>query len=805
MKTFRALISFLLVLAMMASLIPGVFATGGEMEIAEASSSAEIDSLSYEGTNLSKENFRLPFDDYKNDVILDHEHIPEEIPMVPPTCVEYGVTRYKGCTACDYVWSYAMNIEPTGHTLVDGCCINCDYRQPEGGYVPADPYVFHHDVDGNGYEGYQHQYFSPYYTQYNYNDGERQGVNTIFIYSMYNTVTEEVVPTYCTDIFTGAYSGTTYQRINLMDSTNRTAAWNEDLLRAIMLGGFYLPTVQEETEEEHNARVEAKLQTLREATGISDLTIGEAIAATQLAIWRTAHGEKLVFEPMVRNVYGPSSTQVGLFKYYDLCDQERQNGHYTTSYGSISAESKAYITQRIETLYNYLLALSPVEQEASVIANGWGIDCYVRGNAIRNTDGTYDIYLTARVYEPYVSAEDRLTITAYINGDHYVQAEVVPGVEEYNLVLKNVPLDLFYKEEDAIKTDITVSLDGVQTFSDIVLYEANGGADMAQSMLGMDTSCVPVHSETAVKAIITGGAQTELSHSVSLGSNIAINYILPISEISYLTEYYFYCFVGDEVVFLEPEIRGDYVYFTYDGFTAVNMNDEINAKFYRKAGKKENEDNMGRYSIATYAYSMLNKAETKAGLETVKTLCADLLRYGATAQIFKGYKVDNLADSRMTEAHRAYLTDLDAVEFGQPYRILSDLAEPAVKWMGRSLSLDSTIVINLIVDASDYAGDPLALELRASYTDVRGEEKTATLNPGVYNEEMNWYVFTVDGLNAADLRSVLTCQVFENEEPVSQTMIYSADSYGNNKPGTLGDLCKALFAYVDSAREFFAG
>ena len=106
--------------------------------------------------------------------------------------------------------------------------------------------------------------------------------------------------------------------------------------------------------------------------------------------------------------------------------------------------------------------------------------------------------------------------------------------------------------------------------------------------------------------------------------------------------------------------------------------------------------------------------------------------------------------------------------------------------------------------ASDYAGDPLALELRASYTDVRGEEKTATLNPAVYIEEMNWYVFTVDGLNAADLRSVLTCQVFENEEPVSQTMIYSADSYGNNKTGALGDLCKALFAYVDSAKSYFS-
>ena len=33
---------------------------------------------------------------------------------------------------------------------------------------------------------------------------------------------------------------------------------------------------------------------------------------------------------------------------------------------------------------------------------------------------------------------------------------------------------------------------------------------------------------------------------------------------------------------------------------------------------------------------------------------------------------------------------------------------------------------------------------------------------------------------------------------------YSAHAYGNNKASTLLDLCKALFAYSDSARAYFS-
>ncbi|MBR4309263.1 MAG: hypothetical protein IKT58_06685 [Oscillospiraceae bacterium] len=53
------------------------------------------------------------------------------------------------------------------------------------------------------------------------------------------------------------------------------------------------------------------------------------------------------------------------------------------------------------------------------------------------------------------------------------------------------------------------------------------------------------------------------------------------------------------------------------------------------------------------------------------------------------------------------------------------------------------------------------------------------------------------------IHSVLSVQILDGEVPVSATLQYSADTYGNNKSGDLLELCEALFAYSDSAKAFF--
>ena len=53
------------------------------------------------------------------------------------------------------------------------------------------------------------------------------------------------------------------------------------------------------------------------------------------------------------------------------------------------------------------------------------------------------------------------------------------------------------------------------------------------------------------------------------------------------------------------------------------------------------------------------------------------------------------------------------------------------------------------------------------------------------------------------LRAVVSVQVFAGDIPVSCTLQFSADTYGNNQKGDLLTLCKALMAYSDSAKAYF--
>ena len=74
------------------------------------------------------------------------------------------------------------------------------------------------------------------------------------------------------------------------------------------------------------------------------------------------------------------------------------------------------------------------------------------------------------------------------------------------------------------------------------------------------------------------------------------------------------------------------------------------------------------------------------------------------------------------------------------------------------------------------------------------------------------YYFTLTGLIAVQMNdSIATTlygvkdgQVYAGNIPVSATLQYSPDTYGNGKAGTLLDLYKALFAYSDSAKAYFA-
>ena len=298
-----------------------------------------------------------------------------------------------------------------------------------------------------------------------------------------------------------------------------------------------------------------------------------------------------------------------------------------------------------------------------------------------------------------------------------------------------------------------------------------------------------------------------INHTLNLANDISINYVVHESYLadkdSFYMEVYVPAYDGYSWFYhLDGEKRGQYYYFSMLSINAVQMNDIYEAKLVMTKDGMETYSAVDHYSVATYAYNQMNKPGAPEGLQKV---CAELLRYGATAQLYKEYRTDALADERLTEVQKSYLTDLSTVTFNDHNRNVDDVEDPTVKWVGVSLDLRSRVTLRYIVDLTNYTGSVEDLHLSVHYTDIRGVETWCVLTEAqVYNEAKNWYAFDISYFGLAEMRTVLTAQVYVSGGlPVTCSKEYSIDTYCNGKTGLLGELCATMIAMSDSVADYF--
>ena len=340
----------------------------------------------------------------------------------------------------------------------------------EAAITESNTYVLNRD--GNGDPLYRYQ--SPCMIGYDFNN--QYGGNGVpiqaFIYTMYNEVTGRHFPTYCGDINVTAVQGTDYRRLNLEDSSFSSSAAGK--IRAILQKGFYVIPIDGESEEDHAARVSEITAKLAKASGAEDLTTGEAIAATQAAIWRIVHGPELSFPKFCRYVFNPTNTKYGF-----LC-----------SYSELRYKNNALINSTIETAYNYLINLPPVAAADKTVSSASFTDL---NDPVftENADGTFDVAVTTTV-DVSLKEEDTLTLTAYLNDTYTAETALMNGEQEITLTLKSVPASL-------ISDDITLSISGYQTAEGYFLFDAEGARGTSQTMIGYDNSRLPVYASVLAK------------------------------------------------------------------------------------------------------------------------------------------------------------------------------------------------------------------------------------------------------------------------------------------------------------------
>ena len=326
------------------------------------------------------------------------------------------------------------------------------------------------------------QYQSPYPLNYTY--ASAPSWKTVGLYTMaHKDNLDDVFPVYCLDIDIGAFTDKNYyyRRLNLEDSTY--SASTADLIRAIVLNGFYVDSY-DIANLGHDAAVKKTVADLGAAAGVENLTLGEAISATQAAIWQASHGAIVTFPDFVRNKY---AYKVGSsVRYSDLCNEELSLYFNPVRNTNTFEEGQAKtINNKISTVYDYLLALDPVPP-SSKIASAASFTDLTDPEFTENEDGTYTVTVTAQV-DVDMSAGDALTLTASVGGQT-AKVEVRDGRHEYTLTVSGV-------DAAANGSDVTLSLSGQQVGNDVYLYDVYGDRGTAQTMVGKDNRTLPVYAE----------------------------------------------------------------------------------------------------------------------------------------------------------------------------------------------------------------------------------------------------------------------------------------------------------------------
>ena len=249
-----------------------------------------------------------------------------------------------------------------------------------------------------------------------------------------------------------------------------------------------------------------------------------------------------------------------------------------------------------------------------------------------------------------------------------------------------------------------------------------------------------------------------MGHSISLGDKIAVNYYMSLTEKT-LND------ANAKMVFTVPDTgstytveipvseavkSGDYYVFTCE-VAAKEMTSEIKAKLVTSSGELTLED----YTVAAYAEEILSNPDEFA---KEQALVKAMLNFGAQAQTYFGYKIENLANATtlMTDEEKK-ISGFTFSSVEGSYTISG--SEAGVTYYGTALDLESQTQFKhyFIVDESV---DVENLEIQCNY-------------PASIRKNGSFYEITISGIPVH--------QMMSSDLDVSfggLTLDYTLNSYG---------------------------
>ena len=246
-----------------------------------------------------------------------------------------------------------------------------------------------------------------------------------------------------------------------------------------------------------------------------------------------------------------------------------------------------------------------------------------------------------------------------------------------------------------------------------------------------------------------------------------------------------------------------YYRFDFDGIGAAQMGDSLTATLHFVYDGAAYSRDLGAYDLGQYAKERLRTSASEA----YRTLMADLLKYGAAAQAYLGYRTDAPVDNGLSNTENALAS--------RDYAPLADISADSdtgiypAEITQKEFRLDGRIALCVATDLgrdSDLSG----VLLRIRYTDRSGHAVERRIGGAafVYSEAAGGYTVRFDELKASELRSVLTLTLVRNGAPISRTVQYSFDAYVESCLAAGADaefkaLLECTLRYADSARAYF--
>lgn len=237
------------------------------------------------------------------------------------------------------------------------------------------------------------------------------------------------------------------------------------------------------------------------------------------------------------------------------------------------------------------------------------------------------------------------------------------------------------------------------------------------------------------------------------------------------------------------------IIFLFEDISSQYMTENIKAEFILadSEGNYISTFDTLDYSIVQYAKEVLSDADSS---DELKQVISEMLRYGAAAQLYKGYNVDGLAKdiagvTLATEVELGNIQNVKKLTTAEGVELGNVRFKSAAVWFDNECSI--------YLKLGDYTENTKLRVTRKTTDVVTGNELTSTVEYDI--DSIHFYT---ESIAATQFDDVFTFELYE-DGVLQQTLVYSVSSYVSvkmNGTDAMAELAKSFARWGIASKDY---